>query len=245
MRSFFFTVLLLLALVSCQTSKKGNTEVSGNIGRSSGRVLKLEDISPVSSLVTDSVTLGEVGNFDFSFNIKETGLYLLGVSGKYRLVLEISPGDMVSVSAPDGSMLKDAVISGSPASCDLKKFFDLTDRNRRIYDSLRHSLVNHQEDQDFAELSKKLDESLKPVWESQRALETGYIDGHLNSLTSLLVLNQGIGTSPVLTFQTDSVYFLKLDSSLNKAFPGNKHSVYHHNRILREREMEAMKKQTG
>ncbi|MEI8007144.1 MAG: DUF4369 domain-containing protein [Bacteroidota bacterium] len=244
MRSLFLTISLLLGLVSCHTAREGNTTVGGNIGRASGQMLKLEDLSPVNSLTFDSVIIGEPGNFDFRFNAKEPGLYLLGFSGKNRLLLELRPGDTVRVKAADGSNLEDAVITGSPASSDMKKFFGLTAGNRRIYDSLQGSLLSHQDDPGFAELSRNLDESLKPIWENQRALETSYVDSHLNSLTSLLVLNQGIGTSPVLTFQNDSVYFMKIDSSLSKSFPGNKHVVFHHNRVLRERELEAMKKQT-
>ncbi|MCX6286519.1 MAG: hypothetical protein NTY96_05345 [Bacteroidetes bacterium] len=244
MRSLFFPVLFLLIMVSCHTDREGNTGVSGNIGRASGQMLKLEDVSPVNYLTLDSVMLGEPGNFAFSFDSKEPGLYLLGLAGKYRLVLELRPRDKVRVTASDGSKLQDAVIKGSPSSSDMKQFFEATGRNRRIYDSLQGSLLTHQDDPGFAELSKKLDESLKPVWENQRSLETSYIDRHLNSLTSLLILNQGIGTNPVLTFHNDSVYFLKLDSSLSKAFPGSKHAVFHHNRILREREMEAMKQRS-
>jgi hypothetical protein len=244
MRSFCYALFFLLIMVSCNTVKKGNTSVSGNIGRARGLMLKLEEVSPVNSLAIDSVILGETGNFAFSFDSMETGLYLLLLDGKYRLVLEIRPGDTIRVTTSEGSNLREAVITGSPGSSDMKQFFDATTRNRRIYDSLQGSLLLHQDDPGFAELSRKLDESLKPIWEDQRSLETAYINSHLASLTSLLILNQGIGTSPVLTFQTDSVYFLKLDSALSKAFPGNKHAVFHHNRISREREMEAMKKHT-
>ena len=245
MRSLFFPLLFLLLMLSCNTARKGNTSVSGNIGRAPGLMLKLEEVSPVNSLTIDSVILGETGNFAFRFDSRENGLYFLDLDGKYRLVLEISPGDTIRVTASGGSNLRNAVISGSPGSSDMKQFFDATNRNRRIYDSLQSSLLLHQDEPGFAELSRKLDESLKPIWENQRSLETSYIDNHLNSLTSLLILNQGIGTSPVLTFRTDSVYFLKLDSALSKAFPGNKHAVFHHNRIAKEREMEAMKKHTG
>lgn len=244
MRSLFLPLIFLLIIVSCHAPGGGNTAIIGNIGGASGQLLKLEDLGPVNTITIDSILVAEHGNFSFRFNAKEPGLYLLGIESKNRLVLELGPGDTVKVMASEIPALKDAQISGSPNSRDLEKFFDLTEGNRRIYDSLQSSLINHQDDPGFAEMSKKLDESLKPIWENQRALETSYIDSHLSSLTSLLILNQGIGTSPVLTFQTDSVYFLKLDSSLSKAFPGNKHVVFHHNRIVRDREMEAMKKQT-
>jgi len=239
-----FTLLILLLMVSCRLAREGNTSVNGSIGRSSGRLLKLEDVGPVNSVTLDSAILDEKGNFVFHFISKETGLYLLSLPGNYRLMLELRPGDTVRIKSSDGSQLEESSITGSASSADMKQFFGLTSRNRKIYDSLQCSLLTHQDDPDFAKLSKKVDESLKPVWEDQIALETSYINRHLNSLTSLLILNQGLGTSPVLTFHTDSLYFLKLDSSLSKAFPGNKHVVFHHNRILQERALESIKKQS-
>jgi hypothetical protein len=242
MRRLLFFLLILLLMVSCRLARESNTSVGGNIGRASGRLLKLEEVGPGNSITLDSVILDESGNFTFRFVLKETGLYLLSLTGNNRLVLELRPGDTLRIISSDGSKLQDAMITGSVSSSDMKQFFDTTFRNRKIYDSLQSSLITYQDDPDFAELSKKLDESLKPIWENQRALETAYIERHLNSLTSLLILNQGIGTSPVLTFHTDSVYFLKLDSSLGRAFTGNKHAVFHHNRILQERALESMKK---
>ena len=242
MRRLLFFLLILLLMVSCRLARESNTSVGGNIGRASGRLLKLEEVGPGNSITLDSVILDESGNFTFRFVLKETGLYLLSLTGNNRLVLELRPGDTLRITSSDGSKLQDAMITGSVSSSDMKQFFDTTFRNRKIYNSLQSSLIIHQDDPDFAELSKKLDESLKPIWENQRALETAYLERHLNSLTSLLILNQGIGTSPILTFHTDSVYFLKLDSSLGRAFPGNKHAVFHHNRILQERALESMKK---
>lgn len=237
-------LFILLLMTSCHVAREGNTSVGGYISRASGQLLKFEEVGPANSAILDSVILDGQGNFNFRFNSEEIGLYTLSLTGNNRLVMELRPGDAVGISCPDGSNLQDALITGSAGSNDMKLFFETTWRNRKMYDSLQSCLLMHHDDPDFAVFSRKLDESLKPIWENQRALETAYIESHLNSLTSLLILNQGIGTSPVLTFHTDSIYFLKLDSSLYRAFPGNRHAVFHHNRILQERELEAMKKQT-
>lgn len=244
MRRFRFTLLMFVFMVSCHMARVGNTRVGGNINGASGKLLKLEEVGPSNSVAIDSVIPDKSGNFTFQLNLKETGLFLLSLPGNNRLVLELRPGDTVGIISSGASQLENALITGSDCSSDMKQFFDATFSNRKIYDSLQSSLLAHQGDPDFAGFSKKLDESLKPVWENQHALETAYIDRHLNSLTSLLILNQGIGTSPVLTFHNDSNYFLRIDSSLSRTFPGNRHAVFHHNRILREREMESIKKQT-
>ena len=237
-------MLILLIIISCRTGREGNTKVAGKIRGVPGELLKLVEVGTSNSVTIDSVIIGKSGDFAFHLNLGEPGLYLLSLPPNNILIFELRPGDTVGIKSEEISHFEDAMITGSASSSDMEKFFNTTFRNRRVYDSLQNSLLSHQADPDFAGFSKKLDELLKPVWENQHALETEYIDRHLNSLTSLLVLNQGIGTSPVLTFQNDSVYFLKIDSSLGRSFPGNKHAVFHHNRILKEREMEAMKKQT-
>jgi hypothetical protein len=226
---------------SCARNKQGNTIVSGKISGSKGQLLKLQELGMQHSTTVDSILPGAEGNFSFRIFSKDAGLYILSLQERPPLVIELKPGDSVKVTAESASFPYGAVLKGSEISSDLLEFFNSTNAGRRIYDSLENVLLNYQEDPDFALLSLKLDESLKPLWESQRELEIAYIRSHMNSLTSLLVLNQGLGVNPVLTFNSDSVYFLRLDSSLNKAFPGNKHAAFHHQRIIQEGAVETMK----
>ncbi len=237
----FFILICLLMAVSCIRTKQGNTLVSGKIEGSTGQLLKLQELGMQYSTTVDSLILASAGTFSFRILSKDAGLYLLSLPERPPLVIELKPGDSVAVTAETTSFPYGAVLKGSAASSDLLEFFNSTNAGRKIYDSLENVLLSHQDDPDFALLSLKLDESLKPLWEKQRALEIEYLSRHLNSLTSLLVLNQGLGVNPVLTFNTDSVYFLRLDSLLNKAFPGNKHAAFHHQRIIQERAIETMK----
>jgi hypothetical protein len=59
-----------------------------------------------------------------------------------------------------------------------------------------------------------------------------FIDNHPASLASLIVLNYAFGMSPVLSPDEDSAYYQKLDSTLSRQFPGNKHVKFHHRRIM-------------
>jgi hypothetical protein len=243
-RSVFLFLLLPVCIGSCNPARQGNTTVSGCISNASGKLLRLEEVDPEKVSPLDSVILGGSGDFTFNIASKEAGIYLLALPKPLKLILEIRPGDQVRISCAEESYPLGAEISGSGNSSDMMEFFRMTALNRMIYDSLQNVLLSHQGEPDFDELSKKLDESLEPVWERQRALEISYIGKHLQSLTSLLILNQGIGVSPVMSFQFDSVYFVRLDSALNKEFPGNRHTVFHHNRIIQERETQAMQRQS-
>ena len=237
-----YVLVSMMLLISCGGGKKGNTVVSGSIPGSEGQLLRLQELGLEYSTTMDSVVTGAGGKFSFRFNQKETGLYLLRFPKLAPLVTEINPGESIKISGPFNSFPSGASILGSPNSSDLLGFFNASALNKQIVDSLENKLITHQDEPDFAELTKQLDQLLKPVWDRQKALELQYIDKHPESLTSLLVLNHGLSLNPLMTFEDDSVYFLKLDISLGKAFPGNKHTVYHHNRIIQAKEVESAKK---
>lgn len=241
---------IMFLVCSCSHKKTGSTIITGRIQdagyrmRDAGygmqdagnRMLLLQELDLDFSANLDSVVLNKDGKFSFRLSPKETGLYLLRLPARAPLVLEIKPGDSVNILGNFTSFPADVNISGSLASSDLQDFFKASAKNKSSFDSLENILISRQDDPDFAELTSKLDDLAKPIWERQKILVKEYIDKHPASLTSLLVLNHGLGISPVLEFAEDSLYFIKLDSSLNKTFPGNKHVGFHHKRIVQARE---------
>jgi len=240
-RVYIVCLLMALLLSSCSGKKEGNTIISGVISDASGQKLELQELGLENSTTIDSVILDNEVKFSFTVKVNETGLYLLRLPKLPPLILELRPGDSITLSGSKKSFPADVIIAGSPASCDLLTFFNASALNKSRFDSIENILIAHQDDPDFAAFTLKLDESLKPLWDRQRALETNYIDSHPASLTSLLVLNHALRLSPVLSFSEDSLYYLRLDSSLSQAFPGNKHTVYHHKHIIQARELKQLK----
>lgn len=240
-RAIFFLLIIVMAGAACSHDRHGRTVINGLISGIPGSPVKFFELGPEHTVRLDSLSLDADGRFTIKLDSGETGLYLLRTTKPTPLVLELKPGESVWISGPGLNFPEDIIIKGSPGSIDLLDFFKASLANSKKFDSLEHLLVSHQDEPGFAELSRKLDESLKPLWEKQKDLEINYIRNHPGSLTSLLVLNHGLGVSPLLTYRDDSVYFLKLDSSLGQAFPGNKHVVFHHKRIIQAREIEAIK----
>ena len=258
-RSALICLMILMLLGSCSRQKTGNTVIKGRMQdagcrmqdagcrmQDAGcRMILLQELLLEGSANLDSVVPDAKGDFLFRLKPAETGLYMLRLPKLAPLVLELHPGDSVFVSGSFLSFPADVIITGSQASKDLQAFFKASAVNKSGFDSLENILITHQDDPDFAALTLKLDESLKPIWEKQRELEINYLNSHPVSLTSLLVLNHSLSLSPVLTFDLDSVYFLRLDSSLGKAFPGNQHAGFHHKRIIRARQLQQSKEGSG
>ena len=59
-----------------------------------------------------------------------------------------------------------------------------------------------------------------------------FINKNSNSLASLIVLNYSFGMNPVLSPEKDFAYYQKLESTLFRKFPENKHVKFHHQRVL-------------
>ena len=100
-------------------------------------------------------------------------------------------------------------------------------------DSLTDLLHKHQYDDDYYQLTLAFDDIFGKIWEDQKTYERNFIDQHPGSLATLLVLNYAFGPRPVLSEEDDWAYYKKVDSTLMKKFPTNKHVLYHHKRIVK------------
>ena len=92
-------------------------------------------------------------------------------------------------------------------------------------------LHTHQYSSDYYKITISFDTLFQDIWQDQRKFEKNFIDNNISSLSSLVVLNYAFGPRPVLSEDEDFGYYLKVDSSLMKSFPLNKHVIYHHKRI--------------
>jgi len=180
------------------------------------------------------VILDESGNFTSDSFLKETGLYLLSLTGNNRLVLELRPGDTLRILLTTDQNFRMPWLQIGQQQPTWSSSLIRPSGTGKIYNSLQSSLITHQDDLDFAELFKEAGWIPQPIWKISVLLKTAYFRAALNSLTSLLILNQGIGTSPILTFHTDSVYFLKLWQFPWQGIPRQQACCFHHNRILQE-----------
>ena len=92
-------------------------------------------------------------------------------------------------------------------------------------------LHTHQYASDYYKITISFDTLFQGTWQDQRKFEKDFIDKNTSSLSSLLVLNYAFGPRPVLSKDEDFSYYLKVDNSMMRLFPTNKHVIYHHKRI--------------
>lgn len=238
MRKGAFLLMLFTIFLgfSCSRETSRNIIITGLMTDASGQKAVLKLLGPDWSRPVDSATVDTKGTFTMNERIDSTGLYTLSLGNNPPLVLEINPGDTISLKGSVTVFPAGMVIEGSQNSKELLELLRISSANRRIIDSLRFILEKRSGEPGFAELSALLDQGAQSVYTKQWETQLFYIDTHFNSLTSLIALNQVLGAAPVMKFEHDSVIFIKLDSSLGRAFPGNPHVEFHHKRILKARE---------
>jgi len=232
-------IILLIVLTSCAGHIKNEVIVSGQLTDATGEKILLTELDTKSILRVDSVILDAEGKFSFLVKAAEPGFYMVQSQQGKVLVLFARPGDIINLAGSMVSFPDHITVKGSEETLKLEEFFRFTRQNEKRVDSLENLLVENQESEGYYQLTQKIDSAFRKIWESQRDYEKKFIGRHPSSLISLIVLNYAFGLNTVLSPVEDSLVYRKLDSTLMIAYPHNKHSAYHHQRMIEfEREQE-------
>jgi hypothetical protein len=228
---FFLATVIFTA---CRQNKREllpEISVTGKIMNAANLVVHLSELDIKFIKPIDSATLDEDGRF--SFKIKPSGSMFLIISIRQgqQLILVTSPGEKVHVEGDAGKFVNTAVITGSPESQLMLNFERFTIHNQQKSDSLGRVFLDSRSDPEFATIRQHLDSTYKAVLEDQRMYMEKFIYQHPNLLASLLVINRKFGPNAVFDETKDFNYFIKLDSGLMAAYPGNKYVLDHHSRV--------------
>jgi len=236
---------LILLLTACTARKSEIAVISGKIGHAFGEKLMLQELDTREIHNLDSTTLGADGQFSFQLAPREPGFYLLKAKEGKVLAILLDKGDTVTLGGDFTGFPDHIRFQGKPEAQILHDFFTFTRKNEKEVDSLELMLSDQQDSSGYYKLTLSLDTAFQKIWYKQKTFEEDFLTAHPNSLASLIVLNYSFGMSPVLSPEEDFRFYLELDSTLSKAYPGNKHVVYHHQRVLeyqRQKELKRIEK---
>ncbi|MEI7983683.1 MAG: DUF4369 domain-containing protein [Bacteroidota bacterium] len=228
------TILLLFFLIlsSCGRLQQKQAIVYGQLKEGKGEKIVLTELETKTIRKVDSVTLDTDGSFRFTVNLPETGFYMVHAPSGKVIVMLLNPGDTVNLSGMFPEFPDQVVLQGTGETGLLDEFFRFTRRNENAVDSLELLLAENQDSSGYFGLTQRVDTAFKNIWDRQRAYELEFIGKHPSSLVSLIVLNYAFGLNGILSPETDFACFERLDSSLTKSYPENKHVKYHHQRLM-------------
>jgi hypothetical protein len=233
-KQYLMLLLVLAILLACNRNTNPllpEISVSGELRNASNLVVHLSELDVKRIKSIDSVTLDKDGRF--SFKIKPTGSMFLLISVKpgQQLALIADPGEKIHLDGDAGKLISSSKISGSPASFLMLEFEKYTMRNQQKADSMGLVFLDSRSDPDFPNIRRHLDSAYQAIANDQRRYMERFIDQHPVSLTSLIVVNRKFGPNAVFAEDKDLKYFLKIDSGLMIAYPGNKHVLDNHIRV--------------
>lgn len=237
--SLFFFVILLSA---CNQVKPDSALITGQIRNAVGSVIILQELGTKEIHNLDSAKIDAGGRFTFRLSPLETGFYMLRAPSGKVLVMMIGQGDTIQLGGDFTEFPDELVFRANKQASLLHDFFIFTRINEKAVDSLEMLLLEMQDSSSYYKLTQSTDTAFQKIWYRQKAYEESFINQNPGSLASLIVLNYSFGMSPVLSPDEDFGYYLKLDSGLARTNPGNKHVIYHHQRVSEyQRQMELKK----
>lgn len=244
MRVLYFIIPVIgVLLFSCTGRQSGDAIIiNGQFENAAGVKVLFSELGVRESRNLDSAFTDPEGKFSFTCRPEETGFYLVTFQGKKSIVLVIGKGEKIDLSGNLDKTPFEYMVTGSKECEMLREFFLRTERNEKRADSLKDILRQSQDNPDFYRTSFAIDSLFQMILENQQGLEIDFIDKNLQSLSSLLVLNYAFGPTPVLQEKDHFDLYLKLDSSLMKVYPSNKHSLYHHQRVMDHLRQETVRK---
>jgi peroxiredoxin len=232
-RLIFFLILTgLWFLNSCKTSSEEKVNVSGTFTNIPSAKLYIYQLLPESKPLIDSVKTDTEGNFNIAFVVKQAGFYTLKLNATNEITLVVSPGENIILKGDGTKMRKTYSVEGSADSKLYAEYIRFTNSNLEKVDSMSRIFAESRERPDFIALKHSLDSAYLLVFNDQREKVISFVNNHLNSLASLLVISENFGPNQLLTQKSHPDLFLKLDSTLMLTYPENPLLLKFHQNLL-------------
>lgn len=233
MKHHTISLIALLLLFACNQPKKPDgLTINGHFSNASGKKIYLAELQPDGITNLDSITLDTKGTFQFARKPAEPGFYLVKTQSGENILLLLNPTETVTLQADFAKNPFDYEVSGSQGSTLLKDFYTQTFTRLSKADSLANILRKMQGSPEFYQMSVQFDPLFLRIIHDQKSFEKSFIEQHDTSLASIIVLNYKFGVLPILSIEEDLGVYLRLDSTLLKKYPQNKHVLALHQAIV-------------
>ena len=218
-------ILLASAMfLACNNNRQSGFMINGKLLNSNKQLLFLEQLSPSSVSVIDSVRIDENGEFTFSGHISEAGFFRLRLAKNNFINLLMDSLDTIHVNADARNLYYTYNMEGPKEASILyelnnylRMFAMKTDSLKRVYGQLQNT-------KDRFTASLTLNEEYNRFLSEKTGFIKSFIDKNSGSLAALAAIEN-------LNPENDFAYFLKLDEALNGIYPNSKYVRTFHNKV--------------
>lgn len=219
-KKFCLFLITSVILISC---KSNMAEISGTLMKQQpGTYIYLEELQPEQLKKVDSVLVSAEGTFKLEREVSNPSFYLLKLTESNFLTILLEPGDKISMNSYYDSLSYPVSLKGS-AGTELMVEYNINLRGAiKKFSTLNSIYMDNMNNPELPKVIESLDSMAQNYLSEINIYTKNYIDRNLTSLVSLVALYQQIAPNVyVMNPSKDMKYFIKVDSSLSKNYPGN------------------------
>ena len=229
-RKFVMFIAAAITLAGC---KSHVAEIKGTLMKPvAGSYVYVEELQPEALSRIDSAAISPEGEFSIQIELDQPSFYLLKVNDNNFLTMVLEPGEKIKMNSYFDSLSYPASLTGSKGTELMAEYNQTLRKSIRKFSSLNSIYMENINNPDLPKVVESLDSMAQSYLNEINTYTKNYIDENLTSLVSLVALYQQIAPSVyVMNPSNDLNYFMKVDSSLAKNYPGNALVVSLHDQI--------------
>lgn len=221
MKRFFYFVLTILILSSCNKSKQ--FEINGILKNGAKKEITLSKLLVNGTEDIKTIKTDKDGSFNFKYSIDIPGFFNLSVSKNNFLTLLIEPGEKVTVIS-EVTNLGTSEIKGSEGSLLVQKINIQLFNTKLKLDSVLNYAESIKDDPDFNQKVDEINNTYAKIVDRQRDSSIAFIINNLNSLASIVALYQKYDNENYVLYKNRDLQYIKIVSeSLGVKYPESQH----------------------
>jgi peroxiredoxin len=222
MHKLLLSVPVILVFFSCDSGKKDDFELKGNLINSKGETIYLEKLASTQPVVVDSAVIDENGDFEFGGYTPRIGFYRIKQNQQNFAMLVLDSSDKIKVTGNLHDLGNTYKVEGSPETRLFMEYNEIARRRDLRLDSLNEMWQNIMETRSMD--SKRMD-SLSKVFEGPY---NAIVESSSTEMIAKIRKNSDMYSSimAVQALEPDKYpdVYKELDKGLSKKFPGD-HNV--------------------
>ncbi len=226
-------------LVSC--SNKKEFRIEGTLHNGAGKKVEVRTLFMNKWAPADSAEVDKNDHFVLSSEVEQPTFALLQTLQNHFITLIVKPGDRITVNADYENIENQHSIEGSEDTQFFEDFLSHLRENAKKLNELKRIYRDSAKSPRFNDILANLNSRSAEILKDQQTYAKKFVEEHLNSLASMLVLYQQISPGRyILDPVQDFKYYVMVDSALNAEYPKADPVIAFHAQMtgLRERRRE-------
>jgi len=220
-----YLILFIPFLITTGCTHKNSFTLKGTLRTTENKMIYISRVHVNDIVKVDSAKINSKGLFRLNIEAKEPDFYQVGLSSGNFVTLLASPGEKIILDFQDGNLPVNYTVKGSEGSEKVRIIdIKLLETKSRL-DSLRILYSRAEKEADSETKRKKLEDEYIRLLQEQRKFNIEFILKNMHSLAAIKALYQQIDDATYVLYESRDLQYMKIVSdTLNKYYPGSKHT---------------------